>query len=650
MNKTVNNPTTSNKIVKDIPIIVNHIYLINNPGDTANDDSLSANWISTPALKDIYTRDYPRIMGNQWQVLPNGTFPSYTQRLNLLSKYFDFVSLNRSGYGASSDLFLDALQSIGDPNQGLLKVRNDIYAAASSIDRRVYVLPYLNMDDIWDYQTKANADRFGLTLWQNPNGYNIGSFEFGNSGVYNGTGHDLWLRNSKGQIVHYNNNSKRYVIDSTNPVAQNYVVAHMLGILSQGFDGIFSDNWSRTTTLYNGSIPNFNQIKDGWNTIGAKLKQAAPNAILLGNSPADPAFISRDICMLEDRIDNVLGTGDKSVAAYFRYSYLARQENQVCADTYWDENSGPFETFRLPMNLLTDNILGLGAATNKNTQIETFLAPIERLGDLGQPLGDKSIVPGTDTGISDIISGYAVNRAVYVRYYTYGVDYMNDTGSTQTVTLPSGTWLRSDGTAFAGGSTVTLKSLTGWVFKKTDSTPLTETSHINTALASVSYAIPDFVDNLTLTGTANINGTGNDFNNEITSNSGNNILSGGLGDDTYIFLSNFGKDTIMDAGGNDTIKFGSGVSKSSLTFKKSGNDLVINLKKSTNNITVNNWFSGDQYKIEQIKFNDGQYLTNSDINKVIQNIAAFNTGNSHSISSYYENSSPANTPLIPNNH
>jgi len=61
--------------------------------------------------------------------------------------------------------------------------------------------------------------------------------------------------------------------------------------------------------------------------------------------------------------------------------------------------------------------------------------------------------------------------------------------------------------------------------------------------ASVSYTLSDNVENLTLTGTAAINGTGNTQDNSITGNSGNNVLdggagvdtlAGGAGDDTYI--------------------------------------------------------------------------------------------------------------------
>lgn len=54
----------------------------------------------------------------------------------------------------------------------------------------------------------------------------------------------------------------------------------------------------------------------------------------------------------------------------------------------------------------------------------------------------------------------------------------------------------------------------------------------DTVQASVSYALPDNVENLVLTGKAGISGIGNGLNNVITGNAGNNILAGGLGNDT----------------------------------------------------------------------------------------------------------------------
>ncbi|PVE26499.1 type I secretion protein, partial [Enterococcus faecalis] len=61
------------------------------------------------------------------------------------------------------------------------------------------------------------------------------------------------------------------------------------------------------------------------------------------------------------------------------------------------------------------------------------------------------------------------------------------------------------------------------------------------------------IENLTLTGTTAINGTGNAGNNFITGNSGNNILDGGSGNDTLI--GGLGNDTLRGGLGNDQYRF-----------------------------------------------------------------------------------------------
>lgn len=73
--------------------------------------------------------------------------------------------------------------------------------------------------------------------------------------------------------------------------------------------------------------------------------------------------------------------------------------------------------------------------------------------------------------------------------------------------------------------------------------------------SSVTYTLGTNVENLTLTGSSNINGTGNTLDNVLTGNSGNNSLTGGTGNDTYVFGNAFGTDSVNDSGGTDTLDF-----------------------------------------------------------------------------------------------
>lgn len=77
-----------------------------------------------------------------------------------------------------------------------------------------------------------------------------------------------------------------------------------------------------------------------------------------------------------------------------------------------------------------------------------------------------------------------------------------------------------------------------------------EKSGTDTVNSSITYTIGQNFENLMLTGTANLNGYGNDSDNAITGNDGNNILDGGDGKDTII--GGLGKDTMIGGAGDDT--------------------------------------------------------------------------------------------------
>jgi Ca2+-binding RTX toxin-like protein len=83
---------------------------------------------------------------------------------------------------------------------------------------------------------------------------------------------------------------------------------------------------------------------------------------------------------------------------------------------------------------------------------------------------------------------------------------------------------------------------------------------IDTVQSSVDFTLGDFVEILELTGSATIDGTGNNINNRITGNSANNTLNGGAGNDTLLggtgddlLIGGFGNDSLNGGAGNDTL-------------------------------------------------------------------------------------------------
>ncbi|MBX9259464.1 hypothetical protein H1Q63_37040, partial [Desmonostoc muscorum CCALA 125] len=75
--------------------------------------------------------------------------------------------------------------------------------------------------------------------------------------------------------------------------------------------------------------------------------------------------------------------------------------------------------------------------------------------------------------------------------------------------------------------------------------------------SAVSWVLTDNLENLTLTGSKVINGTGNSLNNIITGNSAANILNGVDGNDSLIGGS--GNDTLLGGTGDDILDGGAGI-------------------------------------------------------------------------------------------
>jgi trimeric autotransporter adhesin len=171
---------------------------------------------------------------------------------------------------------------------------------------------------------------------------------------------------------------------------------------------------------------------------------------------------------------------------------------------------------------------------------------------------------GIDTIQSSInytLTGYAVENLTLT-----GTDNLNGTGSTiaNTIVGNSGNNILDGGTdadtmsGAAGNDTYIVDNADDKVIEN-----LTEGK--DTVQVSVTYSLSDNVENLVLTGTSDLNGTGNSGDNTIVGNIGNNSLSGGDGNDNL--SGGAGNDLLYAGSGNNTLDGGAGndVLYSSLT-------------------------------------------------------------------------------------
>ena len=153
---------------------------------------------------------------------------------------------------------------------------------------------------------------------------------------------------------------------------------------------------------------------------------------------------------------------------------------------------------------------------------------------------------------------------------------------------------------------------------------------IDTIESSVTLALGANVENLVLTGSAAISGTGNGLDNLVIGNeaanvirggggsdrliggAGNDTLSGDAGSDTYVFERGWGRDTLSNfdssAGKHDVIEFGAGIAASDIVVRRSGSDLLLSLKDSSDEIILLNVHQGDWNRlnvVDEVRFADG---------------------------------------------
>lgn len=147
--------------------------------------------------------------------------------------------------------------------------------------------------------------------------------------------------------------------------------------------------------------------------------------------------------------------------------------------------------------------------------------------------------------------------------------------------------------------------------------------------SSVTHTLEDNIENLTLTGTNNINGTGNSLNNIITGNSadndidgeaGNDSLYGGAGNDHYLFDTNFGSDYISDSSGYNAIVFKqtSGITKNKIAITNVSDPISGVSTPTIIDINSQNSIAFNTDEINEIIFSDGSYLNQNEIQTLFE--------------------------------
>lgn len=297
------------------------------------------------------------------------------------------------------------------------------------------------------------------------------------------------------------------------------------------------------------------------------LSGAAGNDTLDGGTGADSLTggTGDDFYLVDNAADIVVesaGEGTDAVQSSLSWMLADNIENLILTGSAMLSGTG---------NALDNSLLGNSAANtliggDGNDTLDGGAGVDSLVGGLGDDIyvvdnsGDL-IIEGIDQGIDTIQSSLSwtlganlENLALLGSAAIWGVG--NSLANRLTGNVASNTLTGADGNDTLDGG-AGADSLVGglgddtyYVDQSDDIVVELVGQGADTVIASISYVLGTNFEHLTLTGSAPLNGTGNDANNRIIGNSAANSLTGGTGDDTLD--GGAGADKLVGGAGNDT--------------------------------------------------------------------------------------------------
>ncbi|WP_210244948.1 beta strand repeat-containing protein, partial [Sinorhizobium fredii] len=307
------------------------------------------------------------------------------------------------------------------------------------------------------------------------------------------------------------------------------------------------------------------------NAAANTLTGGAGNDTLDGGAGADELIggIGDDVYVIDgtnDLIIEVSGEGADTVQTSISLTLAAELENLTLTGTAALEGSGNSLANVLTGNA-ADNVLDGGAGNDTLNGAAGADTLIGGLGDDTYVVDDAAdiITEASGGGTDTVQSSVSLTLAAEVENLTLiGAAALNGTGNGLANILTG----NSANNVLNGGAGADrliggLGNDTYVVDHADDIVTEAAGGGTDTVQSSISLTLAANVENLTFTGSAASNGTGNSLANTLTGNDGNNVLNGGtgadrliggLGNDTYV-VDNTG-DVVTEAagGGTDTVQ------------------------------------------------------------------------------------------------
>lgn len=468
----------------------------------------------------------------------------------------------------------------------------------------------------------------------------------GNDTLDGGTGNDTMLGGA--------GNDSYFVNVTTDVVTEN---------ASEGTDTVNAAvAWTLGTNVENLVLTGTSAINGTGNTLNNVLTGNSANNSLSGGAGADTMIggLGNDTYTVDntgDVITELSGEGTDAVSSSVTYTLAVNVENLTLTGTTAINGTG---------NTL-DNVLTGNSANNTltggagNDTIDGGTGNDTMVGGAGNDtyvvnVSTDVVTEAANEGTDTVQSGVTLTLAANVENLTLtGTTAINGTGNTLDNWL-IGNSANNSLTGAAGNDTLdggtgndTMLGGAGndsyFVNVTTDVVTENASEGTDTVNAAVTWTLGTNLENLVLTGTSAINGTGNTVDNGLTGNSAANTLTGNAGNDTLDGAS--GNDSLVGGTGADVYRFGVGygidtvtendatasvvdavqlignVTQANVQFSQAGNNLEMLVTASSDKLVFQNWYLGSQYHVEQFRFTDGSTLTDSQAQALVGAMAAF---------------------------
>ncbi|MCK9372548.1 MAG: hypothetical protein M0P91_05075 [Sulfuricurvum sp.] len=402
------------------------------------------------------------------------------------------IDVERSG----NDLIM-ALRNVGDTG------------AIDTLSDRIVIKKFSNVNSTSENLRFADGTMVALSEWKI--GTTGNDTLSGTSRMHGGRGDDTYTVDSAGNIVVENVNAG---IDTVNSSITYALGANIEKLTLTGTAAINGMGNELNNTLTGNSG---NNVLDGGIGIDTMIGGAGNDTYVVdnvGDVVTETSTLGTEIDTVQSRISYTLGNNLENLTLI---GTAALNATGNTLNNILTGNSG--------VNTLNG---GVGADTMKGgSGNDTYI--VDNAGDV--------VTENSNEGVDTVQSGISYTLGDNLENLTLiGTAALNATGNILNNTLigNAGNNLLNGGVGAdtmkggIGNDTYVVDNISDIVTENTN-------EGIDTVQSSVSHTLSDNVEYLQLTGTANINGTGNALNNLMYANGGNNILNGGAGVDTLAY-------------------------------------------------------------------------------------------------------------------